>query len=124
MKKADRVRNFGEKLSQRRRSIRGTRTGAVFLAIANIGASAVISSEALVGTSSSSVDYSNESIAEFLFFAAMFFALVAMIQHAHLRHIETIELYKGKPRCRQCGYLLIGNTTGACPECGLAIEDV
>jgi hypothetical protein len=26
------------------------------------------------------------------------------------------------PRCRQCGYLLIGLSSGRCPECGTAIE--
>ncbi len=25
------------------------------------------------------------------------------------------------PRCRNCGYCLIGNTSGVCPECGLPL---
>ena len=27
-----------------------------------------------------------------------------------------------EPRCGRCGYLLVGNQSGVCPECGVAID--
>jgi len=27
-----------------------------------------------------------------------------------------------EPRCTECGYLLVGNTSGRCPECGMRVS--
>lgn len=34
---------------------------------------------------------------------------------------EQVVRLLGANRCRECGYLLVGNTTGICPECGSAV---
>jgi hypothetical protein len=35
------------------------------------------------------------------------------------KHVQRFQRRKGQ--CLECGYPLIGNTTGVCPECGTAI---
>jgi predicted amidophosphoribosyltransferase len=34
---------------------------------------------------------------------------------------EQVERVLGLYRCRKCGYSLIGNTSGICPECGTQV---
>jgi hypothetical protein len=38
-----------------------------------------------------------------------------------VRASRKITKLSGKPKCRRCGYSLIGNTSGTCPECGTPV---
>jgi len=37
--------------------------------------------------------------------------------------VSAVDGRDARPTCEQCGYDLTGNTTGACPECGAAVDD-
>lgn len=51
--------------------------------------------------------------------AAAVTAVIAGVLHARSRRRAA---GAGGPTCTACGYLLVGNTSGCCPECGTPVQ--
>jgi hypothetical protein len=54
-----------------------------------------------------------------LWFVATLFAILPLIWVR--RYVVYKKCLRCLGRCKSCGYLLTGNTSGVCPECGMAV---